>query len=178
MTLSRNIDRRKQKGRSVAKVDVPSEIDSLSPLHENGDAGFVVCQKARRRLGSTVERKAGDGGTIFSLLLRVCCNFRGQILPRFGHSRIQLLGSLCPFCHSALRSFFFSVTPKIARGARNPGSKQDQANKWQDQESANSPSLRSIGSAEMSFRSLPPDSEAASAGERTCGSPVRRDEES
>ena len=61
---------------------------------------------------------------------------------------------------------FFSRTAKIARGARNPGSKQNQAKNWQDWESADSLSVRSIGGAEIPFRSFPPDSKAASAGDR------------
>ena len=59
-----NIDGRQQKRRSVAVVDGATKVDALSSLHEDGKAGLVSGQKASRRRGSTIERKAGDRGGI------------------------------------------------------------------------------------------------------------------
>ena len=53
---------------------MPAEIDSLLPLYENGHAGFISSQKTGRRLRSTVEREAGDRGTILPLQSRVSCD--------------------------------------------------------------------------------------------------------
>ena len=61
----------------------PAQVDALSPLDEDGEAGLVGSEEAGGGRGATVEGQAGDGGAIFTQQWRAGRDSAGELFAHF-----------------------------------------------------------------------------------------------